>query len=264
MNKNRLLLILSLAVGALSAEAQNFEIGVSLGATANSWYVSNTFAYPEINRNSIGISGVAANETATYQYNWGLDLGFPVKIAILEPVALHSGLFLSQKNIRSSINRNSPELEESIELDMSTYLLRMPLSLGYRFELGEHQSLSPNLGAYLAIGLGGDYTAEVNVESYTGEASGIEDRQVQGAVTYSTGIDEDNAPEYIFSNSYYLNLIDLGFHFGLKYRYRKAELSAAFNMGLVDTDPAILLNIIDDTQTNRYNRTLLLTAAYYF
>jgi hypothetical protein len=248
---------------SLPATAQKFKIGFSLAATNHTWTVANANV-PEINRNTIGLSGLAAPEIATYTRRWGFQLGLPILLQFQDEISLSSGLFLTQKNLGSSINRNSFELEEQIDLEMTAYYFKIPVELRYTIPLNKKQSVFIGGGVYLGLGLGGDYSAQIDVLRYTGEFEGIEDREIFGSVDFTTGIDQGNVTEYVVSTAYFLNFIDVGLSFNLGYQWGKFYTRAAYDFGLIDTDPVFLINIVDETVTNRYNRTFILEVGCYF
>jgi hypothetical protein len=56
----------------------------------------------------------------------------------------------------------------------------------------------------------------------------------------------------------------VGFSFNVGYQFGEFYTRAAYDLGLIDRDPVFTLNIVDDTVTNRYNRTFILEVGYYF
>jgi hypothetical protein len=261
--KSRFGFLIALLLFLATAQGQTWQLGLRLGATANSWQVSNTFAYPEVNNNTVGISGTLAPETATYQYRWGVDFGLAVKYEISAPWHVLSGLYFSQKNLASAIERSATQITETIALEMSTYHIQIPVRVGYAINTGKNQKLIPQIGGYLSAGLGGDYTAQIEVQEYTGELPGIESRTELGAVNYVNSINDQNATEYVFSNTYFLNRIDFGLQLGGSYIFKDFFVSAYYSVGIVDTDPVILI-FNQNNVTNRYNRTLTLAVGYFF
>lgn len=113
--------------------AQGWNFGVEAG------YVNNTMAVSEYKASARSGFKVGANARYTFSNNITLESG----IDYLRKGATINGTMMLRQRI-SQIKH--------AEMDY----LQIPIMAGYRFNLGSRFSIKPQIGAYYAVGIGGD------------------------------------------------------------------------------------------------------------
>src|SRR3712207_4444969 len=132
--KKSLFLSLSLAVTALSASAQDWNVGFGGG------YLHNHFSTEK--------SDVKTKDKAGFRVEGVFDYELPSHLT------LSSGIAFSQKGSEMTFPQ-SDAYEHLRRADVrSMYYLSLPVTVGYSFHWGK-VTLLPQAGLYAAIGVGG-------------------------------------------------------------------------------------------------------------
>lgn len=193
--------LLKLAIACLLAfplrgHAQAWNYGVEAG------YVNNTLAVEEY-------ESTARN---------GFKFGVNAEYTLANHISFESGLAYIRKGATTSGDNMWSSRISSIKFAEMNYL-QIPLMAGYKFDLGKHFSIKPEVGGYFAVGINGDsfvtgvdnynqpYEARVNTFSHTDSMNGV-------------------AP---FRPC---NRADGGLAFALNLNYRHFTLKAEYDLGL--------------------------------
>lgn len=180
----------------LCGHAQVWNFGVEAG------YVANTLAVEEY-------ESAARN---------GFKFGVNAEYTLGDHISFESGLAYIRKGATTSGDNMWNSRVSSIKFAEMNYL-QIPLMAGYKFDLGKHFSIKPEVGGYFAVGINGDsfitgvdnynqpYEARVNTFSHTESREGV-------------------AP---FRPC---NRADGGVAFALNLNYRHFTLKAEYDLGL--------------------------------
>lgn len=180
----------------LSGHAQAWNFGVEAG------YVNNTLAVEEYESRPRN----------------GFKFGVNAEYTLGNHVSFESGLAYIRKGATTSGDNMWSSRISSIKFAEMNYL-QIPLMAGYKFDLGKHFSIKPEVGGYFAVGINGDsfvtgvdnynqpYEARVNTFSHTDSMNGV-------------------AP---FRPC---NRADGGLAFALNLNYRHFTLKAEYDLGL--------------------------------
>lgn len=146
----------------LSSMAQKWNFGVEAG------YVNNTLAVEEY-------ESTARN---------GFKFGVNAEYTLSNNVSFESGLSYIRKGATTSGDNMWSSRISSIKFAEMNYL-QIPLMAGYKFDLGKHFSIKPEVGGYFAVGINGDsfvtgvdnynqpYVGRVNTFSHTESRQGV-------------------------------------------------------------------------------------------
>ena len=179
-----------------SGHAQGWNFGVEAG------YVNNTLAVEEY-------ESTARN---------GFKFGVNAEYTLSNNVSFESGLSYIRKGATTSGDNMWSSRISSIKFAEMNYL-QIPLMAGYKFDLGKHFSIKPEVGGYFAVGINGDsfvtgvdnynqpYEARVNTFSHTESREGI-------------------------AHFRPCNRADGGLAFALNLNYRHFTLKAEYDLGL--------------------------------
>ena len=156
------LAVIMFAAYPLSSMAQKWNFGVEAG------YVNNTLAVEEY-------ESTARN---------GFKFGVNAEYTLSNNVSFESGLSYIRKGATTSGDNMWSSRISSIKFAEMNYL-QIPLMAGYKFDLGKHFSVKPEVGGYFAVGINGDsfvtgvdnynqpYEARVNTFSHTESREGV-------------------------------------------------------------------------------------------
>lgn len=156
------LAVIMFAACPLSSMAQKWNFGVEAG------YVNNTLAVEEY-------ESTARN---------GFKFGVNAEYTLSNNVSFESGLSYIRKGATTSGDNMWSSRISSIKFAEMNYL-QIPLMAGYKFDLGKHFSIKPEVGGYFAVGINGDsfvtgvdnynqpYVGRVNTFSHTESRQGV-------------------------------------------------------------------------------------------
>jgi hypothetical protein len=219
--KKILVIVVAFIGFSLSANAQ-FNIGVKGGLNVSSFSGLNEMS---VNKNDM-------SESLEQSSRAGFHLGVNVQYMFTPQIGVESGLFYSRlgAKITSKYAENSYDtffrVEEEITANPS--YLQLPLSVLYKFNLGQGFYLYPSVGLYVGCGIGGKLTTvyewEYTINSYWGftdSGSGEEQHNMFG----------ENYIEYLDDDVKIFNRLDAGFIGGLTLQYSKFTLGFGYEQG---------------------------------
>ena len=223
-----LLAILVMTIAALPASAQQLRLGIEAGATIN----KSTWELPDgYKKKSVG----------------GYVIGLTAEYEIYDNVWFQSGFLFNTKGAESMILKQPTPGHENYLRDIrKTYrpmYLQIPLTIAYRFKVGERFGIFAAAGGYVSQGLTGEYSEKL-----------IYDR----ATTPGTWNDESKS-ESAFSKGG-LKRFDAGLTLGGGIEFGRLTLRVSHDWGM--------LNIAKDKDIlgtdNFKNRSLSIAAGFKF
>jgi opacity protein-like surface antigen len=163
--------------------------------------------------------------------NPGFQIGVTLDYELAENVYLLSGLELVQKGFKVELEEDGLEYT----LTGKPLYLQIPIHIGYKFDLGNAKFV-PQVGPYLAYGLGGKATTKMSVDDV--------EMDMSTDVDY---FDEDNN----------VKKLDLGLTVGAGLEIGKIGVNLGYSLGL--------MNIADsDDDSSVKNGSLFITVGYKF
>lgn len=193
------LAVIIFAACPLSSMAQKWNFGVEAG------YINNTLAVKEYKSSSRN----------------GFKVGANAEFTLRNYISFEAGLAYIRKGAKITGDKIGYTDINSIKFAEMNYL-QIPLMAGYEFNLGNHFSIKPEVGAYFAVGINGDsfvtgtdnfnqpYEARVRTFSHTESTNGV-------------------APYRPCAR------VDGGLAFALNLNYRHFTLKAEYDLGLATT-----------------------------
>ena len=169
---NLFLLIMTLLMAAVSADAQYYSNGKPIPPGKRSAYYANQSSrhhnFYNLNntyfglRLGFGISTVNSDSKLlnTNKTRTGLNVGVVVgtQLSSQAPVFFETGLYYTEKGGKSTYN--------STDFSYSLNYLELPLIVKYKIPIADKIAVEPFLGGYLACGVGGKIKDFNNREAY--------------------------------------------------------------------------------------------------
>lgn len=239
-------ILLLILLGLAPVCRGQWETGISLGLN----YSTVTFFENE--------AGLSLQPSARV----GIDLGLPMRVVVIpEELTINTGLFLSEKGYRNSIDFDFPELSYTSEEEVRAFYLRLPLLAEFEKSIGTGR-VAIMAGGFLSLGLGGTYHQIVNVRDNPGEYI-IFDGEFNGGVEFIGEVNGDNILEVAVSDNIYLSNLDLGLSAALQYRWKDYFLSIGYDYSIFDLAPPVNLSF-DYRLLSRSNRAAFIRLGYFF
>jgi len=201
------------SVFTLNAQVENkgdFNWGVTVGAGLSDIRMDNDVERMMYGDDKHGIANIQA--------------GIVIDYAFSNKFFLESGISFQRKGFKYDTEREERTETEEISLDKdittNMFYLQLPVLLNYKIQLN-NISLSPQIGPYVAYGIGGK--TKTHIEQTIEPFIGVETEQKTSSETNS--FDENGGNER--------------FDFGLRYAFslslnNKHRISLGYDMGLLD------------------------------
>ncbi len=180
----------------VSVFAQKWNFGVDAG------YVNNTLAVEEY------------ESTARNGFKFGANAEFTLS----NHISFESGLAYIRKGATTSGNNMLSQRISSIKFAEMNYM-QIPLRVGYKFDLGRHFCIKPQVGGYFAAGLNG--------HSFVRGLDNFDQPYEARVNTFTTTESRNGVAPFRPCNR-----IDGGLAFALNVNYRHFTLKAEYDLGL--------------------------------
>ncbi|GHV25234.1 hypothetical protein FACS1894176_03220 [Bacteroidia bacterium] len=202
--KKVILLALIAIVGVATANAQ-LQFGVKAGLN-----VSNLSGL----ENDYDESGVDYSNP----YKLGFHVGVAAQYLFTPQVGIETGLYYSALGAKQEYKISEAGYHATLATKYNPSYLQLPISVLYKFGIGQDLSLYPSVGIYLGYGLGGKAKL------------GLEDTNIP---VDELDIDEE---EYDFfgktDGEEWTNRFDYGATFGLTLQYTNYTIGLGYDLGL--------------------------------
>lgn len=187
-----------------------------------------------------GLDVADEGETAKVNYRPGFHVGVMAQYMMSENFGLESGLYYTALGANVKYTYDS-DVSSSVDLKVSPSYLQLPVSLLYKFNVGQDLYLYPSLGLYVGYGIGGKYKFS---QTYNGtEISAEED---------IFGKDDDG--DVLF------NRFDAGATVGLNLQFNKFLIGLGYDYGLLRVNKEKAGN----GEKDGYNRNIKVSVGYFF
>jgi hypothetical protein len=219
---NKVLFIVAFFAVAVSASAQ-FKLGVKAGFNAST------------------IDGMKSNE---YKVNYRpvFSVGVLAQCMMSEKFGLETGLYYT------TLGANATEMlwydennDLEVDVKLSPSYLQLPVSLLYKFNVGQDLYLYPSLGLYVGYGIGG----KIKVSGGVGDITVSEDTDYFG----KSGGEEEWA-----------NRLDAGATIGLNLKFNKFLIGLGYELGLLKINK----EKAEGDEKNWYNGNIKVSVGYLF
>lgn len=227
---------------SIALKAQ-FDLAYTLGYGLNNVKTSDPYPQDAYSFSSSPKFGI--NTGLLFEYR-GEDL----------PVFFQSGLFLNNKKYDFLTTVDSAGSSTVINSELNNFYLRIPLYIGYNYQLSEKHSLFVKSGIVLGIGLGGTYSSVISTNN-----SEIDEES--GAIQFVNALSIENYGYFINSNDYFRTRIDFAGHFALGYRWDIFSIEAGYDLSLNRIEPKPTYPITDSYLLERFNRNLYFNLSIY-
>jgi hypothetical protein len=189
-----------------------------------------------------------------YSNKAGFHIGINVQYMLTPQLGIESGLYYSMLGVKCKYSvKDNFHFNFEGEATLAPSYLQLPVSLLYKFNLGQDLSLYPSVGLYAGYGIGGKIKGEIEYISGSGDT----DTEVN-----FFGKDNDDKER--------TNRFDLGLTLGLTLQYSKYTFGLGYDCGFLKVDKKREKDEIEDgykysfSKDGLSNRNFKVSVGYFF